>query len=77
MCQPRGLVYLVGEAVRQEVPTEPLPPGVPYRQQQLAVLSSDRGVVALPDEELADLDCWGGGSSSGPHSTHRRWVMGD
>lgn len=70
------LVYLVGKAVRQEVPTErlyllsmgsqagnrhvhwyiaPLPPGVPYRQQQLAALSWDRGVVALPDEEPADL----------------------
>jgi diadenosine tetraphosphate (Ap4A) HIT family hydrolase len=70
------LVYLVGEAVRQEVPTErlyvmsmgsqsgnrhvhwhvaPLPPGVPYHEQQLAALSWDRGVVALADEELADL----------------------
>ena len=70
------LVYLVGEAVRQELPTErlyimsvgsqqgnrhvhwhvaPLPPGVPYRQQQLAAFCLERGVVALPDEELADL----------------------
>jgi hypothetical protein len=33
----------------------PLPPGVPYHQQQLAAFSYDRGVVDLPDEELADL----------------------
>jgi diadenosine tetraphosphate (Ap4A) HIT family hydrolase len=70
------LIYLVGEAVRQELPTErlyimsmgsqqgnrhvhwhvaPLPPGVPYHQQQLAAFSYDRGVVDLPEEELADL----------------------
>jgi len=70
------LVYLVGEAVRQELPTErlyimsvgsqqgnrhvhwhvaPLPRGVPYRQQQLAAFSLDRGAVALPDDEIADL----------------------
>jgi diadenosine tetraphosphate (Ap4A) HIT family hydrolase len=70
------LVYLVGEAVRQELPTErlylmslgsqsgnrhvhwhvaPLPPGVPYREQQLAALSWERGVVALPDHDMADL----------------------
>jgi diadenosine tetraphosphate (Ap4A) HIT family hydrolase len=70
------LVYLVGEAVRQELATErlyimsmgsqqgnrhvhwhvaPLPPGVPYHQQQLAAFSYDRGVVDLPDQELADF----------------------
>jgi diadenosine tetraphosphate (Ap4A) HIT family hydrolase len=70
------LVYLVGEAVRQVLPTErlyimslgsqsgnrhvhwhvaPLPPGVPYQEQQLAAFSWDRGVVALPDDDLADL----------------------
>jgi diadenosine tetraphosphate (Ap4A) HIT family hydrolase len=70
------LVYLVGEAVRQELPTErlylmslgsqsgnrhvhwhvaPLPPGVPYREQQLAAFSWERGVVALPDHDMADL----------------------
>ena len=70
------LVYLVGEAIRQEVPTErlyvmsmgsqsgnrhvhwhvaPLPPGVPYHEQQFAAFSWDRGMVALPDEELAEL----------------------
>ena len=33
----------------------PLPPGVPYREQQLAALSWERGVVALPDHDMADL----------------------
>lgn len=33
----------------------PLPPGVPYDQQQLAAFSWDRGVLDLPDEELAAL----------------------
>jgi len=70
------LVYRVGEAVRQELPTErlyvmslgsqsgnrhvhwhvaPLPPGVPYQEQQFAAFSFERGVVALPDDDLADL----------------------
>jgi diadenosine tetraphosphate (Ap4A) HIT family hydrolase len=70
------LIYLVGEAVRHEVPTErlyvmslgsqqgnrhvhwhiaPLPPGVPYHEQQLAAFSWDRGVVDLADDELVDL----------------------
>jgi diadenosine tetraphosphate (Ap4A) HIT family hydrolase len=70
------LLYLVGEAVRQELPTErlyvmsmgsqqgnrhvhwhvaPLPPGVPYHQQQLVAFSLERGVVALPEDEMADL----------------------
>ena len=70
------LVYRVGEAVRQELPTErlyimslgsqsgnrhvhwhvaPLPPGVPYKEQQLAAFSWERGVVALPDDDMADL----------------------
>jgi diadenosine tetraphosphate (Ap4A) HIT family hydrolase len=30
-----------------------LPPGVPFKQQQLEALSFKRGVLALPDEELA------------------------
>ena len=33
----------------------PLPPGVPYEQQQLAAFSWDRGVLDLPDEDLAAL----------------------
>jgi diadenosine tetraphosphate (Ap4A) HIT family hydrolase len=70
------LVYRVGEAIRQELPTErlyimslgsqsgnrhvhwhvaPLPPGVPYREQQFAAFSLERGVVALPDDDMADL----------------------
>jgi diadenosine tetraphosphate (Ap4A) HIT family hydrolase len=70
------LVYRVGEAICQELPTErlyimslgsqsgnrhvhwhvaPLPPGVPYQEQQLAAFSWDRGVLALPDDDLADL----------------------
>jgi diadenosine tetraphosphate (Ap4A) HIT family hydrolase len=70
------LVYQVGEAVREELPTErlyvmsmgsqsgnrhvhwhvaPLPPGVPYQEQQLAAFSWDRGVVALPDADMAEL----------------------
>jgi hypothetical protein len=69
-------VYQVGEAVREELPTErlyimsmgsqsgnrhvhwhvaPLPPGVPYQEQQLAAFSWDRGVVALPDADMAEL----------------------
>jgi diadenosine tetraphosphate (Ap4A) HIT family hydrolase len=70
------LVYRVGEAIRQELPTErlyimslgsqsgnrhvhwhvaPLPPGVPYQEQQFAAFSWDRGILALPDDDLADL----------------------
>jgi hypothetical protein len=33
----------------------PLPPGVPYEQQQFGAFSFDRGVLALPDEEMAAL----------------------
>jgi diadenosine tetraphosphate (Ap4A) HIT family hydrolase len=33
----------------------PLPPGVPYEQQQFAAFSWDRGVLDLPDLELTDL----------------------
>jgi diadenosine tetraphosphate (Ap4A) HIT family hydrolase len=33
----------------------PLPPGVPYQEQQLAAFSWDRGVLALPDEDMTDL----------------------
>ena len=70
------LVYRVGEAICQELPTArlyimsqgsqsgnrhvlwhvaPLPPGVPYQEQQFAAFSWDRGVLALPDDDLADL----------------------
>ena len=66
----------MGEAIRQELPTErlyimslgsqsgnrhvhwhvaPLPPGVPYQEQQFAAFSWDRGILALPDDDLADL----------------------
>jgi ATP adenylyltransferase len=33
----------------------PLPPGVPYDEQQFAAFSWDRGVLALPDDDLASL----------------------
>jgi len=33
----------------------PLPPGVPYEQQQTAALDISRGVLALSDEEMASL----------------------
>lgn len=33
----------------------PLPPGVPYAAQQFAAFSPERGVVALPEDEIADL----------------------
>jgi len=33
----------------------PLPPGVPYEQQQTAVLDLSRGILALSDEEMASL----------------------
>lgn len=70
------LIYEVGEALRQVVPTErlyiltlgsqqgnrhvhwhvvPLPPGVPYEQQQTAALDHSRGVLALPEGEKAAL----------------------
>jgi hypothetical protein len=32
-----------------------LPPGVPYEEQQFAAFSWKRGVVALPDDDMADL----------------------
>jgi hypothetical protein len=33
----------------------PLPPGVPYEQQQTAALDLSKGVLAIPDEEMASL----------------------
>ncbi|HEY1387254.1 MAG TPA: HIT family protein [Ktedonobacterales bacterium] len=72
----QGLIYHVGEALRQVVPTErlyiltlgsqqgnrhvhwhlaPLPPGVPYEQQQTAALDLSRGTLALSDETMASL----------------------
>lgn len=33
----------------------PLPPGVPYEQQQIAALDLSGGVLALSDEEMASL----------------------
>jgi diadenosine tetraphosphate (Ap4A) HIT family hydrolase len=33
----------------------PLPPGVPYEEQQLAVLSEGRGWLSMTDEEMAAL----------------------
>lgn len=33
----------------------PLPPGVPYEDQQIAVFEASRGHLGLPDEEVADL----------------------
>jgi diadenosine tetraphosphate (Ap4A) HIT family hydrolase len=33
----------------------PLPPGVPYKQQQFAALDLSGGVLALSDEEMASL----------------------
>jgi ATP adenylyltransferase len=70
------VIYLIGEALRQVVPTErlyiltlgsqqgnrhvhwhlaPLPPGVPYEQQQTAAIALSNGVLALSDEEMAAL----------------------
>ncbi len=33
----------------------PLPPGVPYQQQQTAALDLKRGVLAIPEDEMASL----------------------
>ena len=33
----------------------PLPPGVPYEEQQLAALSMRRGILSIPPAEMADL----------------------
>ena len=33
----------------------PLPPGVPYREQQLEALRLEKGVLKIPDEEMAAL----------------------
>ena len=33
----------------------PLPPGVPYEQQQTAALGFSNGVLAIPDSEMASL----------------------
>jgi diadenosine tetraphosphate (Ap4A) HIT family hydrolase len=33
----------------------PLPPGVPYQQQQFAAFSWDRGILALSDDDMAAL----------------------
>lgn len=70
------LIYLVAEAVREEVPTErmyiltlgsqqgnphvhwhiaPLPPGVPYEEQQLEALMMNKGVVKVSTEEMVAL----------------------
>ena len=70
------VVYLVAEAIRQEVPTErmyilslgskqgnshvhwhvaPLPPGVPFEEQQLQALDLAGGVLSLSEQETAHL----------------------
>jgi ATP adenylyltransferase len=33
----------------------PLPPGVPYQEQQFAAFSWARGILALPDDDITDL----------------------
>ncbi|MFK0245976.1 HIT family protein [Amycolatopsis azurea] len=33
----------------------PLPPGVPYEEQQAALFAPERGYLDVPDDELADL----------------------
>ena len=33
----------------------PLPPGIPYEQQQTAALDMSRGILALSDAEMASL----------------------
>jgi hypothetical protein len=33
----------------------PLPPGVPYEEQQLQALMLDKGVLKVPEEEMAAL----------------------
>jgi len=33
----------------------PLPPGVPYEEQQSAILDLSRGILPLPEEEMASL----------------------
>ena len=33
----------------------PLPPGVPYQEQQLAALAMGRGILPIAPEEMADL----------------------
>ncbi len=33
----------------------PLPPGVPYEQQQTAAIDISKGVLAIPDDEMASL----------------------
>jgi hypothetical protein len=35
--------------------TLPLPPGVPYQEQQLAAFLYERGVLVFPDEDMAEL----------------------
>ena len=51
----QAVVHRIGEAIRAVVPTEsPLPPGVPFDQQQFAALDrSDR--LDLSEAELAGL----------------------
>ncbi len=71
----QGVVYRVGEAIRETVPTErlyvlslgsqqanrhvhwhiaPLPPGVPFEEQQLAALSRV-GSLDIPEVDMAEL----------------------
>jgi len=33
----------------------PLPPGVPYEEQQLAALAAESGILEIPEDELAGL----------------------
>ena len=33
----------------------PLPHGIPFKQQQLAALSIDEGILEIPEPEMADL----------------------
>ena len=72
--QLQRIVWRIGEAIRQVVPTErlyvlslgselgnrhvhwhlaPLPPGVPFEEQQLTALAAD--MLDLTDDELGEL----------------------
>ena len=44
-----------GEPACPLAPRAPLPPGVPYKQQQFAAFTWERGVLDLPERELAAL----------------------
>jgi len=59
-CVPTERLYVMSMGSRQgnahvHWHVAPLPPGVPYREQQFAALMHEKGCLDIPEADLADL----------------------